>query len=83
MDRNRKSLSSGIIGVVLGAITGAAVVYFSDEKNRRKVKQAVVGIEDDAKNKIAELKTVVNNANKQTKRKIAVNLRNFAKQLDK
>ena len=83
MDKNKKSLHSGFIGAVLGALTGAAVVFFADEKNRKKVKKAVVDVEDETKNKLAELKTVVDKTNKQTRKKIAVNLRNLAKQLDK
>ena len=83
MDKNKKCLQSGLIGAVLGALTGAAVVFFADEKNRRKVKKAVIDIEGEAKNKLTELKTVVDKANKQTRKKMAVNIRNFAKQLDK
>jgi len=83
MNENRKSLSCCITAAVLGALAGATVLFFSNEKNRQKTKKALTDVGDEANAKLAELKVVVDDANKQTKGKIATNLRSLAKQLDK
>jgi hypothetical protein len=83
MNENRNSLSCSLLAAAFGAIAGATIVFFSNEKNRQKAAKAISDVNEDAQAKLTELKEVVDKANKQTKGKIAANLKSLAKQLEK
>lgn len=82
---NRKeggAFSAGFLGAIIGVISGAALIFFSDPKNRQKAKRLVENVEDEANEKLEELRGVVDTANKTSRKKLARNLRSLAGQLE-
>ena len=80
--RGQSPLSAGITGALIGVIVGATAVFFSDKKNRDKVKEAIIDFEDHTNQKLEELKLAANSANEESKKKLAANLKKVATQLE-
>lgn len=78
---NRRD-NSGLVGFVLGALAGAVAVYLMSDENRTALKQKALDVNDEATKKLAELKDVVQGAEKGSKKKLATNLRKMAEQLE-
>ena len=74
--------SVGIFGALIGLLTGATVVYFSDRKNRVRVRRAIGDLETQAKAKLNEFSGILEDANTTSRKRMATNLRSMAKQLD-
>lgn len=75
-------LSAGLFGAMIGIMAGATAVFFSDRRNRERVREAVLNIEDQANQKLDEIREVATGAEQQSKKKLATNLRRLATQLD-
>ena len=85
MSRNNggtSPLSAGLMGAIIGVMAGATAVFFSDRRNREKVRDAVLDMEERANLKLDELKKIAAGTEAQSKKKLASNLRNLATQLD-
>lgn len=85
MSRNNggnSPLSAGLLGAMIGVMAGASAVFFSDRRNREKVRDAVLDMETRANLKLDELKEVAAGTEVQSKKKLASNLRSLATQLD-
>jgi len=85
MSRNNggaSPLSAGLIGALIGVIAGASAVFFSDRRNRKRVRDAVLDMEESANLKLDELKEMAAGTEAQGRKKLAGNLRRFATQLD-
>lgn len=79
---NNSAAKSGIIGMVLGMVAGASLVFFAEPKNRTRIKDGVDQLDSDARNKLSDLKSSVAGANSKTKKALARNLKTFAQQLE-
>ena len=83
MDKRRPSpVATGMFAALIGVAVGAATVFFSDPRNRKRVMKMAYDAGDEAAQKLDEFKLAANNANKTTKKKLAGNLKNLAKQLE-
>jgi len=83
MSRNDNSVvRAGLMGVVMGIVAGAALAFFSEPKNRKKVKSGLDQLDSDSREKLSELKSSVVGANAKTKKALAKSLKSFVNQLE-
>ena len=81
-DNGPSPFAIGIFSAVIGLMAGATAVFFSDKKNRARVRKSVGDMQNQANSKLEEFTGLMSDASTANRKKMATNLRKMAKQLD-
>lgn len=75
MNNNNQNSMSPLLAAVIGGIAGALVVYLSDDKHRKNIKEKYQGLVEEGKDSTDELKTKFDSTLKSGRKILAKKIR--------